>query len=384
MPSTNYDIAILGAGPVGCVLALSLARHAPDPGRIALMGPAPAQRAAGQSIDPRAIAINHGSRQFLQQLGAWPGHSADISTVHVSQAGHLGRTLIDHTELHVPRLGSVVAYDELLESLHTALAQSGITRILQRPSRPQAGQPVILKTADDTHHSTRLALISDGSRPQGLHRDYQQHAILTTVRASQAIPGRAFERFTQTGPLALLPHPAGQGLYSVVWCVRPAQATALSVMDDTTFDTRLQQAFGTRLGTLRRLTPVNTFPLALHAGPSLQGEGVVAVGNAAQTLHPVAGQGLNLGLRDVAQLSHVLQPWLVQPAQALQPLLQQYARQRKIDRTVTLAITDTLPRIFASRYALPRHLAGLGLVLLDLIPGLRQPLAHHLLQGQRQ
>lgn len=382
MSDPNYDVAILGSGPVGCVLALSLARYAPHPDRIALMGPDPAPRAPDQAIDPRALALNHGSRQFLQHLGAWPARAADILTVHVSQAGHLGRTLIDQSELDVPRLGCVVSYDELLESLHTAVQLSGVRRITERPARPTPGQPVMLRLSDGAV-SSRLALMSDGARPQGLHREYDQTAVLATIRVGQPAPGRAFERFTRTGPLALLPHPAGQGLYSLVWCVRPQQAQALAALPDKAFNQALQSAFGQRLGALQRTGAAHTFPLSLHAGPSLQGQGVIAVGNAAQTLHPVAGQGLNLGLRDAAQLTHILQPWLASPKQPLQALLEHYARQRRMDRGLTLGITDMLPRLFATDNPLLRHACGLGLAALDLLPALRIPLARHLLQGQR-
>ncbi|MFT0533520.1 FAD-dependent monooxygenase [Castellaniella hirudinis] len=382
MSAPTFDIAILGSGPVGCVLALSLARHAPDPGRIVLMGPAPAARRPGQSIDPRALALNHGSRQMLQPLGAWPAQAADILTVHVSQAGHLGRTLIDQADLAVPRLGCVVTYDDLLDTLQAAVRASGVTRIPQRPPRPLPGRPVTLQLADGPAQA-RIALISDGARPQGLQRQYRQSAVLATIRAANPIAGRAFERFTRTGPLALLPHPAGTDLYSLVWCLHPDQAQALAALPDPAFDQALQQAFGQRLGSLRRIGPASTFPLSLHAGPSLQGPGVVAVGNAAQTMHPVAGQGLNLGLRDAAQLAHALQPWLADPAADPQPRLIRYARQRRLDRGLTIGITDTLPRLFATANPLARHAGGLALAALDLIPALRNPLARHLLQGQR-
>ncbi|MGB6240895.1 MAG: FAD-dependent monooxygenase [Castellaniella sp.] len=382
MSDPSYDVVILGSGPVGCVLALSLARNAVHPERIALMGPDPAPRAPDQAIDPRALALNHGSRQFLQHLNAWPARAAEVLTVHVSQAGHLGRTVIDQAELGVPRLGCVVSYDELLESLHAAVQRSGVQRITERPPRPAAGRPVTLRLGHGTV-SSRLALVSDGARPQGLHREYDQAAVLATIRAGQPAPGRAFERFTRTGPLALLPHPAGQDLYSLVWCVRPPQATVLAGLPDAAFNQALQNAFGQRLGALRRLGSAHTFPLSLHAGPSLQGLGTLAVGNAAQTLHPVAGQGLNLGLRDAAQLAHMLQPWLASPDQPLQPLLEHYARRRRLDRGLTLGITDMLPRLFATDNPLLRHACGLGLAALDLLPALRTPLARHLLQGQR-
>lgn len=382
MSAPTHDLVILGSGPVGCVLALALARSAPHPERIALVGPAPTARPTGQSIDPRALALNHGSRQLLQQLGAWPRQAADILTVHVSQSGHLGRTLIDQAELAVPRLGSVVAYDDLLEALHAAVARSGVHHVPERPPRPQSGQPVTLGLTSGPVTS-RLVLISDGARPRGLHREYDQQAVLATIRVASPIPGRAFERFTRTGPLALLPHPAGHDLYSLVWCVRPAQAATLSSLPETAFNAALQTAFGQRLGQLQRVGAASTFPLSLHAGPSLQGPGIVAVGNAAQTLHPVAGQGLNLGLRDAAQLTHVLQPWLASPGQPVQALLEHYARQRRLDRGLTMGITDTLPRIFATDNPLLRHACGIGLAALDLLPMLRKPLARHLLQGQR-
>ncbi|MCZ4330561.1 monooxygenase [Castellaniella denitrificans] len=382
MAPPTYDTAILGSGPVGCALALSLAGAAPDPARIALVGPEPSPRPAGQAIDPRALALNHGSRRFLETLDAWPARAADILTVHVSQAGHLGRTLIDQAEMGVPRLGCVVAYDDLLDTLYAAVRRAGVSLVPERPRRPLAGSPVRLRLADGPR-SARLALLSDGSRPQGLRREYGQHAVLATVRSDAPVPGRAFERFTRTGPLALLPHPAGNDLYSLVWCVPPERAHVLRDLPDAAFDATLQTAFGHRLGRLRRVSAAHAFPLSLHAGPSLLGQGLVAVGNAAQTLHPVAGQGLNLGLRDAAQLTQTLRPWLAAPEAPVQPLLERHARRRRADRALTLGITDTLPRLFATANPLVRHACGLGLAALDLLPALRKPLARHLLQGQR-
>lgn len=378
----EFDIAIIGTGPVGCALALCLARQAPEPARIALLGPDRQEIPDTGQIDPRTLALNHGSRSLLESLNAWPQASADILSVHVSQAQRMGRTLIDQAELDVPRLGSVVAYDAVLASLHQAVAQSGIHRIQARPQRPVAGPSVRIKAEGQTLDA-HIALVSDGERPRGLHREYGQHAVLATVRATHPTAGRAFERFTRHGPLALLPHPQGADLYSLVWCVPPSRAQALHAMDDRAFDHALQQAFGQRLGTLHGIGERHVFPLTMHAGASLLDTHIVALGNAAQTLHPVAGQGLNLGLRDAAQLAQTLAPWLHQPERDAAPELARFARQRRADRSLTLAITDTLPRIFATPNPLIQHACGIGLMALDLLPGLRKPLARHLLQGMR-
>ncbi|MFA7437117.1 FAD-dependent monooxygenase [Castellaniella sp.] len=383
MTTPSYDIAILGSGPVGCALALALARHAPDPGRILLAGPMPAPRPAGQAIDPRALAMNHGSHQFLDSLNAWPAHAAAITHVHVSQAHHVGQTQIDHADLGVAELGCVVRYDELLERLHQALEHSGVQRLLERPSRPLAGTPVQLPLKTQTL-TTRVALLSDGVAPSGLRREYGQRAVLATIRASRPRPGWAFERFTREGPLALLPHPADPALYSLVWCVPPARAEALLASPAAAFAQALQQAFGQRLGTLRPVGDSHTFPLSLHVGPQYLGPGVMALGNAAQTLHPVAGQGLNLGLRDVAQLAHALGPWLARPQSEVSFPLRHYMHKRRLDRGLTVAITDTLPRVFATKWAPLRHACSLGLMALELLPMLRRPLARHLMQGQRR
>jgi len=230
---------------------------------------------------------------------------------------------------------------------------------------------------------TSLRVQSDGSRPQGLQRTYGQHAVLCTVQASRPHPHWAFERFTTQGPLALLPHPAQEGSYSLVWCVQPSQAAALSDMSSGDFDRALQAAFGDRLGLLRGLGARSIFPLSLNVGPALPAPGTVAIGNAAQTLHPVAGQGLNLGLRDAAQLVQALTPWLRNPVSSPEPALQQYVRTRRSDRWLTVGITDTLPRIFATNNPLIQHMGGLGLLTLDLVRGARTPIASQLLMGLR-
>lgn len=385
MDPTDYDIAICGAGPTGSALALLLARHAPEPARIALIGKTFRSSGPGASpsaLDPRSLALNQGSRVLLEQLKAWPPHAAEIRTVHVSQRGHLGRTLICSDELGTPRLGCVVGYDALLGSLHAAAARSGATLIEAPQALPASGHYVQIDLAGRCLTSC-VAVQSDGTRPRGLHREYGQHAVLATIEAAQPRPHWAFERFTTEGPLAILPHPDGGSLYGIVWCCTPGDARKLAGLAPAAFEIALRAAFGDRLGGFTLKSDRHVFPLSLHAGPSLLDAHTVAIGNAAQTLHPVAGQGLNLGLRDAAQLAHALAPWLAHPSSDPAPILAAFARKRRADRYLTAGITDLLPRAFASRNPLVRHACGLGLLALDLSLPLRAPLARHLMQGLR-
>lgn len=387
MDTPTYDIAISGAGPVGSALALILARKSPAPERIAVIGRHPDDEgnAAGSPPpkgDPRTLALNHGSRVLLEQLDAWPGECASIETVHVSQRGRLGRTLIRHDELGVPRLGSVVGYEGLMAALRRALRRSGVSLVSGTPSAAPGGDRIAFDMAG-RRITSRLSVLSDGSRPKGIDRTYRQHAVLATLRASRPRTGWAFERFTREGPLAILPHPDGGDVYGMVWCCAPATATRLLSLDHDAFVAAVRDMFGDRLGSLQSQGERHVFPLSMHAGPSLVNARTVAIGNAAQTLHPVAGQGLNLGLRDAAQLGMTLAPWLADVEGDPEPLLQRYAARRRPDRWLTAGITDFLPRIFATGNPLVEHAGGLALLSLDLTPWLRTPLARHLLQGLR-
>lgn len=392
MTSSAYDIAILGAGPVGRVLALMLARVAPDPARIALLAgsaPVPVTPAAAvPAADPRVLAMNHGSRVLLESLHAWPERSADIRNIHVSQRGRLGRTLIQHSDFNVPQLGSVVAYSGLYAKLDECVAASGVTVLAGPPAQ------IGLQDADgvriqqgDAEILCGVAVQSDGAGATDVRRDYDQHAVLTTAHATLPRRGWAWERFTSEGPLALLPHPQMPDAYSVVWCSAPDRAAELAALDNTAFSHALTQAFGDRLGRLSSHAPRHVFPLALSARRAQVHGRVAAIGNAAQTLHPVAGQGLNLGLRDAARLAQTLAGWLSHRAANAGanpgPALAEFASARHLDRFITAGLTDFMPRVFATGLAPVEHACGAALLGMDLASPLRAPLAQHLLQGFR-
>lgn len=381
MRRTDFDIAICGAGPVGCVLALLLERYSSASTRIALFGQN--KDTAAQQLDPRTIALNHGSAAILKQLNAWPSTQAPIHTVHVSQKGRLGRTLITPTELDVPYLGYVVNYDDLIQKLRQTIHHRAIEFIeVNQPAQVQASQNNLIH-ADHNHYYSTVCVVSDGKKPTQLHRDYNQHALLATVQSSLPKAQWAYERFTADGPLALLPHPNQSDCYAVVWCTPPERSNYLKSLPPTQFETELLTAFGARLGQLKLVSDRFEFPLGLWAGSSLLSPYTAAIGNAAQTLHPVAGQGLNLGLRDAGQLALCLRSWLANPHQDARPFLQHFASQRQPDRWVTGAVTDTLPRLFSSANPLVQHACGLGLLSMDLIATIRFPLARQLLQGLR-
>ncbi len=388
MTASAFDIAILGAGPVGRVLALMLARVAPDPARIALLAgavPAPAMPAAAvPAADPRVLAMNHGSRVLLESLHAWPERSADIRNIHVSQRGRLGRTLIQNTDFGVPQLGSVVAYSGLHAKLDECVAASGVT-VLTGPAAQvdsQDADGVRIMQGGETLRC-QVAVQSDGAGATDLRRDYGQHAVLTTAHATLPRRGWAWERFTAEGPLALLPHPQTPDAYSVVWCSAPDRAAELAALDNAAFSKALSAAFGDRLGRLSSQAPRHVFPLALAARRAQVQGRVAAIGNAAQTLHPVAGQGLNLGLRDAARLAQALAGWLARPEASPTALLAEFAQARQVDRVITAGLTDLMPRVFATGLAPVEHACGLALLGMDLASPLRAPLAQHLLQGFR-
>lgn len=375
----SVDIAIVGAGPVGLALAGMLLARGVQAERMALID---GKTAAQASQDPRSIALSWGSHTLLKQIQGWPATATAITQIHVSRRGSFGRTLIDCAEYQLPALGYVCRYGDVVRALCTALDLAGVFQ--HRPARVVAVEETdtqaILTLSDDQQLSAGVLVQAEGGvfgtqTNKEIQRDYKQMAIVASVNSDAMIAGRAFERFTEQGPLALLPD---RDTYSLVWCVRPERCDALLALSDTDFLQALQQAFGNRVGQFTQISPRYSYPLGLNAQPSNSPRSV-AIGNAAQTLHPVAGQGLNLGLRDAAVLSKALAH---NPATAG---LRQFEQDRRSDRGLTLRMTDLMARIFASGtdQSLSQSLLGLSLGMIDLMPPARRALSEQMMFGWR-
>ena len=380
----NVDVAICGAGPVGLALAALLTRRGIAGSRIALID----ARALGQSIsDPRSIALAWGSRMLLEEVGAWPFPATAIHTIHVSRRGQLGRSLLDRSEHKLEALGYVTRYGEVVDALARAVERAGVQVI--RPARVAAldetGEHVLLSLDDGRTITAQVAVGAEGGvfgqqegkARIGKHlRDYGQSAVIARVSAGSPIAHRAFERFTDEGPLALLPQEGADGFqYALVWCVKPERADALQAMDEARFLHELGEAFGGRLGKFVKVSARFAYPLGLNAEPHATTR-TVAIGNAAQTLHPVAGQGLNLGLRDAAVLARLL-------ARCPGPEgIGRFLEERTQDRNMTIALTDAMARAFVGSGPL-QSVLGLGLAALDVVQPARTMLGELMMYGRR-
>lgn len=375
---TRVDIAIVGGGPVGLSLAAMLVSHGIAPNKIALLDAKPLALA---TADPRSIALSYGSRELLSTISAWPTLATPITQIHVSRRGSFGRTLIDSKDYDLPALGYVCRYGDLVHALDARLP-NGLS--LLRPATVVSLQPsdacAVLNLSDGREISSSVVVHSEGGvfgeqSAKSHYRDYAQVAITSTVHAASPRLGRAYERFTAEGPLALLP----QGdSYAMVWCVAPSTAERLLAMDEPSFLNALQRVFGQRVGAFTRLGARHHYPLGLNAAPQTKVR-TVAIGNAAQTLHPVAGQGLNLGLRDAAVLAKMLARDLSATT------LAEFERRRQRDRSTTIGVTDLMARVFANGLddAASQRLLGLSLGALDFVPPAKRALAEQMMYGWR-
>jgi 2-octaprenyl-6-methoxyphenol hydroxylase len=355
-------VAIVGGGPAGMALALAL--HRQDVAAEIF----DARPRGAAKADQRILALSHGARQILEGLGVWAGipHTA-IATIHISHQGGLGRTRITAIEERVPALGYVLAAGDLAASLESALAQTDIPfhdnhRVAERPDAP------LTVWAEGQVEADADADI--------LRRDYGQHAVICTASATEAHGGRAWERFTPAGPVAALPW--GKD-YAVVLTCAAAAAETVAAQGDSAFLAMLQARFGQRVR-FTTASPRVVFPLGLRYRRTPVADRQVWIGNAAQTLHPVAGQGFNVALRDIFELARHL-------TDAGDPgtpeLLARYAVSRRLDRQGAMSFTDNLVRLFSNDNPLLRHARGAGLLALDLLPAARSFVARRMMFGAR-
>jgi len=366
----EVDVAIAGGGPVGCALALALSGSPVSVARIA----------SEVDVADRPIALSYGSRLILERLGAWRSiQSSPIETIHVSQQG-FGRTVMRCEEYGLPALGYVTAYSELVAQLAAQTPAAAETL----KDWETGGEQVALRLSrgeEEVRMRARLLVLADGGAIRRAEHvtDYDQRAIVAEVKAERPRRGVAWERFTAEGPLALLPY---GDRYALVWSVRPPAAENLLELSDPEFLARLREAFGGRLGDFRSTGPRSAFPLSLRYGAINPAPRILAVGNAAQTLHPVAGQGLNLGLRDAWELAQMLLD-VVKEEIGARRFLARYVRRRRLDRYAGIGFTDFLVRIFSNSHPPLAAARGAGLAALDALPPARRFLARRMIFGTR-
>ncbi len=395
MSNSGWRIAVVGAGPVGLALALHAARLLPDT-QFTVFDTRPLDKDV--SGDPRTLALSLGSVQFLQRLGAWVPEAAEaILRVHVSQAPPSLRTPWGDAEVHlraadlgVPQLGAVLGYGALLAPLQ----QAWLTEAAAQPKRllSRFGTPVAaLKPVDGgvevdagVAETFDLAVVAEGGvfadqARKAVVADYGQTAWVGSVTLQGAESGLAIERFTRHGPAALLPLPSGDGpsRAALVWCV-PSNDDPVRDLNDGQRLAVLRSIFPALAGELVTLSPLKSFVLGLNAERTLVDGRTVRIGNAAQTLHPVAGQGLNLGLRDAHELVAALRH-----ATDLQAALRRVEWARAPDRWSMIASTDFLARSFTWKLPGAGLARGLGLAAVQALPPLKGWLARQMMFGSR-
>jgi len=383
----QYDLVIIGGGMVGGSLACALAGTGL---RLCVVEAVPLDADDQPSYDERVIALSFGSRRIFEGIGLWPAiadGAEAIRHIHVSDRGRFGFTRLDHRDEGVDALGYVVPARRLGQAIREGLAATPMLCPAQLLGLRVQSDGVDLEVGvGGTSHliATRLLVAADGGdssirKRLGIaarEQSYRHDALITTVTPERPRPGVAFERFTENGPLAMLP--MTEGRYSVVWTTREEATAGMLRLGDQDFLARLQDSFGHRMGRLRNPGRRLAYPLKLMVTREPVRRRLVLIGNAAHRLHPVAAQGFNLGLRDVAALAQVL----VEAAQGgtdpgAEQTLDAYRRLRGRDQRLAATATDVLARVFSNPAApvgLARNLVMLGL---DLSPWPRHLLARH-------
>jgi len=378
---TYYDVLIIGGGMVGASLAHALLGIGLRVGVVEAHAPNTDQQ---PSYDDRVIALAWGSRLILEGMGVWPDiapAAEPIRHIHISERGHFGFARFDAKEERVEALGYVVTARDLGRALLAELESAGQVDLFC-PARLDSFTPeaervrVTVREGDEIRRlETRLLVAADGGdsvvrRLLGIpvqERRYGQTAIISNITPERPHAGIAYERFTDSGPLAMLP--MTEGRCSLVWTARDEQVDEIMSWDDTRFLAQLQDRFGYRLGRLLKTGRRAAYPLKLMRVREQVRRRVVLIGNAAHAVHPVSGQGFNLGIRDVAVLADLLaEAARMRSDPGAMALLERYAEWRAGDQRMVATITDTLARLFANPLPPLRLARDCGLLGLDLCP----------------
>lgn len=374
------DIVVVGGGPVGAAFALAL--HA---GGIAIGMRVLESRERDASIaDTRPLALSHGSRLIFERLGVWDAlaPATAITRIHVSQRGGFGRVEMTAENENVPALGYVIDYARLSAALAQAMTKRGIAvEFGARVTAVHAEPPAV--EYNGRKLCAQLVVVADGGVIEGLAPqktiDYHQTAVTAFVQTDKPHADSAYERFTTEGPLALLPYNEG---YALVWMMRAERAEALCQAAPREFLDALQKEFGARAGAFTSVTQRARYPLALCYAAHIASAGVAVIGNAAQSLHPVAGQGFNLGLRDAWELAQTIRTSPVREIGSVAASSARRAR-RRLDRIATIAATHGMVQLFSNDFFPLRAARGLGMTLTGCVPPLRDYLARRMIFGAR-
>jgi len=387
----SCDVAVCGGGLVGATLALALAELALD---VVLIEAHPFGTFGQPSFDDRTTALSNGSRRIFDALRVWPlleREATAIRRIHVSDRGRFGFARLDAAEQGLSALGFVVVNRAMGAALWRRLEDSSV-RILA-PAKVRGMQLVDgrqriecdLGAQGSASVAAKLAIAADGAQSAlreaaGIGAqtwNYDQTALVTNVLTQRFHDHVAYERFTPSGPLALLP--MSEGRVGLIWTVTPDVAQSVVQANDAEFLARLQDAFGFRLGRFMRVGARQLYPLALTRADEHVADRLAIVGNAAQTLHPIAGQGFNLGLRDAASLAEVLADGRAQQPDAFDPgdglWLERYREWRQADRTNIVRFTDGLVRLFAQPLGPIKALRDVGMLAFDLMPAAKGALS---------
>lgn len=380
----QFDVVIAGGAMAGMTLALALNHSSQGCLSIAVIEPYQTDHQAHPGFDSRSIALSYGTVSILKSLSLWEEiqHVATpIHHIHVSDRSHAGMTDISSEEVGADALGYVVEladvgriYDGLIAKCAniTLLCPQSVHQVTRQTDR------VTISFESGETIQGKLLVAADGAistccQQIGLsmnEHDFSQIAVIANVSIEQAHHNRAFERFTEQGPIALLP--MSEQRMSLVWCLRPEEAQRVLQMDEIAFVDELQRAFGWRLGRFTQVGVRASYPLLLRYREQNISHRFAIVGNAAQTLHPIAGQGFNLGIRDVVSLADEVSHSLSDPGSYT--VLSRFKQRRENDRCSTIELTSSLVHLFSNDYFSLQFGRNVGLAMMDNIAVLKKPL----------